>query len=91
MEINGHFDDTNKNNEEISEPECSSDDKSSENAITDDEYIPTGEKNAAPQKFSQAELNDLIRDLGLPKEGAEHLVSVLKRKNMLSEVSNTEI
>jgi len=54
MEINDHFDDTNKNNEEISEPECSSDDKSSENAITDDEYIPTCEKNAAPQKFSQA-------------------------------------
>jgi len=24
--------------------------------------------------------NDLIRDLGLPKEGAEHLASVLKKK-----------
>jgi len=88
MEINNH-DDTNKSNEKISEPECSSDNELSENAITDNEYIPTDEKNVALQKFSQAELNDLIRDLRLLEEGAallkEHLVSVFKKKNMLSK------
>jgi hypothetical protein len=36
------------------------------------------------QLFSQSELNDLVRDLGLPKDSAEVLGSRLKLKNLLS-------
>ncbi|GBM43452.1 hypothetical protein AVEN_74170-1 [Araneus ventricosus] len=37
-----------------------------------------------PQPFSQSELNDLVRDLGLSKDGAEFLGSRLKNKNLLT-------
>ncbi|GBM12130.1 hypothetical protein AVEN_39469-1 [Araneus ventricosus] len=37
-----------------------------------------------PQPFSQSELNDLVRDLGLSKDGAELLGSRLKNKNLLT-------
>ncbi|GBM72188.1 hypothetical protein AVEN_309-1 [Araneus ventricosus] len=37
-----------------------------------------------PQPFSQSELNDPIRDLGLSKDGAELLGSRLKNKNLLT-------
>lgn len=37
-----------------------------------------------PQLFSQSELNDLVRDLGLSKDAAELLGSRLKNKNLLS-------
>jgi hypothetical protein len=37
-----------------------------------------------PRFFSQSELNDLVRDLGLPKDSAEVLGSRLKSKNLLS-------
>ena len=38
----------------------------------------------SPQPFSQADLNDLVRDLNMPKESAELLASRLKEKNLLS-------
>jgi len=41
--------------------------------------------NNAPQKFSQAELSDLGRELGLSKETHELLVSRLKQKNLLEK------
>ncbi|GBM39095.1 hypothetical protein AVEN_190229-1 [Araneus ventricosus] len=37
-----------------------------------------------PQPFSQRELNDLVRNLGLSKDGAELLGSRLKNKNLLT-------
>ncbi|GBM84390.1 hypothetical protein AVEN_145076-1 [Araneus ventricosus] len=37
-----------------------------------------------PQPFSQSELNDLLRDLGLSKDGAELLGSRRKDKNLLT-------
>lgn len=37
-----------------------------------------------PQLFSQIQLNDLVRDLGLSKDAAELLGSRLKNKNLLS-------
>lgn len=40
-------------------------------------------KNTEPQTFSQSELNDLIRDLYLTKEGSELLGSRLTEKNLL--------
>ena len=65
--------------EELSEEETSESEGSSE-----DEYLPDGEIKA-PQTFNQKELSDLIRDLGLPKDGAEYLASVLKKKNLLAQ------
>ncbi len=38
---------------------------------------------ALPQLFSQVELNDLVRDLNLPKISAQLLASRLKEKNLL--------
>jgi hypothetical protein len=69
--------------DEISEEECESDSE-------DDEYLPAGEKNA-PQTFNQEKLNDLIRNLGLPKDGAEYLAAALKKKNLLSKGTNAYI
>ena len=40
-------------------------------------------KGDKPHKLSQAELSDLIRDLGLSKEKAEILVSRLQQWNLL--------
>ena len=40
--------------------------------------------SSGPQQFSQAELNDLIQDLGLPKQSTELLGSRLQEKNLLT-------
>ena len=40
--------------------------------------------SSGPQQFSQAELNDLIRDLGLLKHSAELLGSRPQEKNFLT-------
>jgi len=42
-------------------------------------------KSYLPQKFTQGELSDLVRDLNLSKEQAEVLASRLKEKNNLSD------
>ena len=63
----------------MSEEETSESEGSSE-----DEYLPDGEMKA-PQTFNQKELTDLIRDLGLPKDEVEYLVSVLKKENLLAQ------
>lgn len=42
------------------------------------------EPDPKPELFSQAELNDLVRDLGLPKDAAQLLGSRLKQKNLLA-------
>lgn len=57
-------------------------DKSDEDIdFSDEEFtVPCIE----PQQFSQPELNDLVRDLDLPKESAELLGSRLKEKNLLA-------
>ena len=65
--------------EGLSEEETSKSEGSSE-----DEYLPDGEIKA-PQTFNQKELSDFIRDLGLPKDGAEYLASVHKKKNLLAQ------
>ena len=69
--------------EELSEEETSESEGSSE-----DEYLPDREIKA-PQTFNQKELSDLIRYLGLPKNGAQYLVSVLKKKNLLAQGTNS--
>jgi len=54
-----------------------------ERSFTSDEEHET--KNTLPQKFSQDELSDLGRELGLSKEAHELLASRLKEKNVLEK------
>ncbi|KAI6656196.1 hypothetical protein LOD99_1529 [Oopsacas minuta] len=50
----------------------------------DEDFIPCVlSRSNSPQLFNQSELNDLVRDLDLPKESAELLGSRLKEKNLL--------
>ncbi|KAI6651281.1 hypothetical protein LOD99_5429 [Oopsacas minuta] len=49
----------------------------------DEDFIPCVSRSNSPQLFNQSELNDLVRDLDLPKESAELLGSGLKEKNLL--------
>ncbi|CAL1671987.1 unnamed protein product [Lasius platythorax] len=60
------------------------DDDGSESEQSDKDFKLRNRKEM-PQIFTQQELNDLIRDLGLPKDGAEYLATTLKRKNLLSK------
>ena len=48
------------------------------------EDFVVSQQNDEPQLFTQAELNDLVRKLDLPKSSAELLGSRLKEKNMLA-------
>jgi hypothetical protein len=50
----------------------------------DDEEFQCDTESQIPQLFTQSALNDVIRDLGLPKEKAELLGSRLKKKNLLA-------
>ena len=50
---------------------------------TDDSSLYNDDRNN-PKLFTQPELNDLVRDLNLPKECAELLGSRLKEKNLLA-------
>ena len=59
--------------EEPHAPECN---ETSEGSCS--EY---GEGSSSPKQFTQQELNDLIRDLNLSKQGSELLASRLKEKN----------
>ncbi|KAJ8887178.1 hypothetical protein PR048_013393 [Dryococelus australis] len=52
----------------------------------DDEFESTD--NLEPKLFTQTELNDLFRDLGLTKEKAELFGSRLKEKNVLAVGTN---
>ena len=50
----------------------------------DDAFTSCSEDPKKPRLFSQDELNDLIRDLGLPKMSAELLASRLSERNLLT-------
>jgi len=52
---------------------------------SDDEFLPAGQQEKKKGCFDQKELNDLVRELGLSKEGAELLASRLKEKNLLTK------
>lgn len=69
-----NVEDINIDSEEENPRSISSQEESSSDFSVDD----------GPQLFSQAELNDLVRDLGLSKDAAEMLGSKLKNKNLLS-------
>jgi hypothetical protein len=48
----------------------------------DDEEFQCHTEGQSSQLFTQSELKDVVRDLGLPKEKAELLGSRLKEKNL---------
>ena len=50
----------------------------------DEEFDDPGGFGGIPQLFTQADLNDLVRDLDLPKNSAELLASRLKDTNLLA-------
>ncbi len=64
-----------------SDDEATTADEADEGGNTEEEY----EAQDGPQPFSQCELNDLVRDLGLSKTSSELLASRLKEKNLLGE------
>lgn len=54
----------------------------SSSSLVSDEFVP--ETSNAPQPLSQAKLNDIVRDLNLPKDAAELLGSRLQENNLLA-------
>lgn len=66
------------------EIETSDDDRDSHKSTSDENYEPY-DHGSAPHTFSQAELNDLVRDLSLSKDKAELLASRMKEKNLLEQ------
>jgi hypothetical protein len=58
----------------------------SESEASDDDF-QFDAASEGPQLFTQTELNDLVRDLCLPKESAELLGSRLKQKSPLAPVT----
>jgi hypothetical protein len=57
---------------------------SSESIANDDVDFSPDNEDRTPQLFTQIELNDIVRDLGLTKEKSEVLGSRLKEKNLLA-------
>jgi hypothetical protein len=51
----------------------------------DDEEFQCHTEGQSPQLFTQSELNNVIRDLGLPKEKVELLGSRFKETNLLAD------
>jgi len=72
-------------NENSTDEQFNSESKSESDSEDDsEEYIPSNvKKEKVPELFSQKELNDLVRDLGLPKDGAELLAATLKKKHLI--------
>jgi len=66
----------------IEQPD-SSESSSDENNSSESESYKSKTKFTVPSLVSQSELNDLVRDLGLPKDGSEFLASFLKKKKFL--------
>ncbi|GBN62910.1 hypothetical protein AVEN_213279-1 [Araneus ventricosus] len=65
--------------------DISSDSEEDDGADDDDDFNASGSND--PQLFSQSELNDLVRDLGLPKNSTELLGSRLNEKTYWNLVS----
>jgi hypothetical protein len=60
----------------------SSSDSSQSAIVNDDDYATTD--NKAPKLMSQSDLDDLVRDLDLPKQSAQLLGSRLQERNLLA-------
>ena len=69
--------------ESYSHEEYASDSSASNsNDKDEDEFISPGQRKEL-EFYAKESLNDLIRDLGLPKDAAEHLASDLQDRNLL--------
>lgn len=68
--------------EEVQVEQMDSEMEWEESSTSDEEQE---KRNEMPQKFTQAELSDLGRELGLSKEAHELLASRLKEKNLLEK------
>lgn len=69
---------------EIDEESAEEDEsESDDNDDSETDYASSNKKSAVPSLVSLSELNDLVRNLGLPKDGSEYLASFLKEKNLL--------
>lgn len=92
LSVESKNDDNNEhanNNGNSSDDESDTDDTDDGNDEDYEEQLPSGQKDRTPQKWEQEELNDLVRDLNLPKDAAELLASRLKSKNLLAK--NTKV
>ncbi|XP_046600523.1 uncharacterized protein LOC124295250 [Neodiprion lecontei] len=69
---------------DVEEDDTLVEESSEEDHSEDEEYLPGG-KTKDPETLSREELNDLVRDLALPKDGAELLASRLKEKHFLAK------
>nr|CAH7755025.1 unnamed protein product [Callosobruchus chinensis] len=56
-----------------------------------DIFEPSASRSHEPQLFSQSELNDLVRDLGLPKDLSEILGSRLRDKGLPAADANPTV
>lgn len=65
-------------------PETLEDLPDSHDSTSGDQEFECDTGSQAPKLFTQFELNDLVRDLGLPKDSAQLLGSRLKEKNLLA-------
>ena len=69
----------------------SSEDSNIECETSDDEYTTYDTKTRHSERWSQKELNDLIQDLRLPKNGAEHLASALNEEGNLAKGTESSV
>ena len=60
----------------------SSEDSDTESEATDSEYTTYDTKMRSSVKWTQKELNDLIRELRLPKDDAKHPASAFKNRKV---------
>ena len=77
--------------ETYSHEEYASDSSASNSDDSDeDEFITPGQQKK-PEVYTQESLNDHTRDLGLPKDAAEHLASDLKKRNLVMKGTQSTV
>ena len=67
---------------EDSNNEVSSECSTEQDTDNDDAFAASSSQDFEPKAYNQNDLNDLIRDLGLPKHSAELLASRLKERKL---------
>ena len=66
--------------------ECEDEEEYTSDSTSSEYHIPCGSnQDKTPKTIDQRELNDLVRDLDLPKDKAEYLASYMKGNNWLAK------
>ena len=73
-----------RDNSDEDEDVVGSSSKASASLTSDEEFVSSRSDSKARLPFSQADLNDLVRDLDLPKNAAKLLASRLHERNLLT-------